>query len=355
MEFNKNKVHRVSLNKEYSLFGKTVFLKINNKDKFTSDINIETLSKIRQLSNLDKIKNILEYYQGISVLNISGSNNYNLIIGNKKSKEYANYLNVKILETLPMVTDYHFNIFPIRKKCYEGLIPVMLDGNVLATPIYNHSGVTGRTGIKKGYNFLTMKKQDRSRLQSCNKNYDLIEVDFKSCEPFFYLKSKGFEIKESDVYEWLTKKYNLKNIDRSKIKRGILSIIYGANSYVVSKVMQIDKQIINEIKNDLGIVNLENTLQEEYNKNGYILNYYQRPITSDSNLVNYWIQSSAVDFCSLAFKSFYEDYNLKPCFFVHDSMTFAIEKKRTKDIMKIQSIKENISGINIPVNFTVYS
>ena len=55
------------------------------------------------------------------------------------------------------------------------------------------------------------------------------------------------------------------------------------------------------------IDNLFEKLDKEYDSKNFILNYYGRPITSNNNLVNYWIQSSAVDFCSLAFYDFFKN------------------------------------------------
>ena len=83
------------------------------------------------------------------------------------------------------------------------------------------------------------------------------------------------------------------------------------------------------------------------------MNFYGRPITSDKNLVNYWIQSSAVDYCSLAFKKFIEDYDVKPCFLVHDSLTFAIAKDRKDELMNVKFLCDNYSGYKLPVEINV--
>ena len=343
-------IHRIKLNKEYSLTRKQDEVILCNEGL---TVSIDTLSRIRKLSNLDKIKNILEYYPGLSPLNITGSQEYSKILGKKKSNEYRNYIVKEINHTTPMITSYHTRIFPDRKKCYNNLAQVFLENNALELPIYDHSGVTGRTSIKKGFNFLTMKKSDRVKLTHPTKK--LVEVDFKSCEPFFFLKSQGVEIKSDDVYSWLMEKYNIHNVTRDKFKRGILSIIYGANTKTTSRIMQVPHKKVVSVKEDLGINDLEKKLRSEYDENGFILNYYGRPITSDSNLVNYWIQSSTVDFCSLAFKSFCDKNNLQPCFFVHDSMTFCVDSESITTITAMSEIKEYVSEISVPVKFTVFS
>jgi hypothetical protein len=146
-------------------------------------------------------------------------------------------------------------------------------------------------------------------------------------------------------------KYQVNNIVREKFKRGILSIIYGANTMTTSRIMQVPHKKVLSIKEDLGINDLESKLRKEYDENGFILNFYGRPITSDAN----WIQSSAVDFCSLAFKSFCDVNHLQACFFVHDSMTFCIDDKLVSEILKVKEIKEPLSEISVPVKFSVFS
>ena len=74
---------------------------------------------------------------------------------------------------------------------------------------------------------------------------------------------------------------------------------------------------------------------------------------SDNNLVNYYIQSSTVDFCSLAFNQFSKEHNIAPSYFIHDSMTFQCLKNDLSNILQIKSILESYSNIDIPVEFNV--
>tara|TARA_B100000287_G_C20623368_1_gene776787 strand:- start:575 stop:1645 length:1071 start_codon:yes stop_codon:yes gene_type:complete len=351
---NKTKIKSVYISNEYSLTKNNSIILIDSQSEI--NVNIKTLSSIRNLSNLESIKSILDYYPELKILNISGSFNYKELIGTKKSVEYSQYLKEKIKESLNLITSYHTEIFPDRKKCYNNLEPVKLNNKVLELPKYNHSGITGRTSIVKGFNFLTMKKDNRSLLKPTNDKYFLVEIDFKSCEPFFYLKSQNFDISNTnDVYSWIANKYKIKMQSRDKFKRGILSMLYGANEYTISKVMQVELRTVKKIKEELGINSLKERLEKEYNDNGFILNYYGRPITSDNNVVNYWIQSSAVDYCSLAFYHFFKSFNVKPSFFIHDSMTFQIKKEKYSSLKKIKELVEPRSNISIPVEFIVLS
>tara|TARA_B100001093_G_scaffold477191_1_gene504231 strand:- start:7798 stop:8868 length:1071 start_codon:yes stop_codon:yes gene_type:complete len=341
----------VILDRSWSLTGDQCKFKLSKSDLV---LNISTLSNIRILSDLDKIKSVSEYYYSMfSTLNFSGSIVYKEMLGRKKSLEYLEYLKSNIDSTNKMITSYHTDVFNIRKQCYKNLSKVELEGVELETPFYDHSGVTGRTSIKKGFNFLTLKKEKRSLIKPVNKNMCLVEVDFKSCEPFFYLKSIGLEISGNDVYTWLCNKYNISISNRDNIKRGILSMIYGANENTTARFMKVPVKKIKEIKNDLKLEELETNLRNEFDNNDFFLNYYGRPITSDNNVVNYYIQSSAVDFCSLAFDNFCKLNNLKPSYFIHDSMTFQCEKNKLDSIIKVKEIYEPYSKINIPVEFNV--
>ena len=157
-----NKIKTLILNKEYSLSGNSQYI-IFNKEADT-DIELKSLSSIRILSNLEPIKTIIDFYPSLNILNTSGSLDYKTLLGNKKSKEYGIYLKNKIKQSLGLLTSYHTEIFPIRKKCYQNLIQVKLEDEDLAVPVYNHEGVTGRTSITKGFNFLTMLKNKNQQL-----------------------------------------------------------------------------------------------------------------------------------------------------------------------------------------------
>jgi len=346
-------IKKIIISQNYSTTGKSFDIVLSDKGK---TINIDNLSAIKVLSNLEKIKSVKEYFcDFFKVLNYSGGKvDYRLILGKRKVNEYLNYLKSEIGKTIPIINDYHFSTFLDRVKCYKNLTPVVLKDKVLEIPVYNHSGITGRTTIKTGFNFLTLKKDKRKSLKT-KSGMTLVEVDFKSCEPFFYLNSQNIELEGDDVYNWIAKKYGIDINNRDYTKRGFLSMIYGANEKTVSRVMNISEKKVNLIKENLGLTKLKNTLEKQFAGSNHIFNYYGRPITSNNNLVNYWIQSSAVDFCSLAFDNFVKEFNLTKHFFIHDSMTFSVEDNRLDNILKVKSLTCPKSGISIPVEFNIIS
>ena len=93
-------------------------------------------------------------------------------------------------------------------------------------------------------------------------------------------------------------------------------------------------------------------LKEEFSKSGVIYNLYGRPIYSDKSILNKWIQSSAVDYCSLAFLNLIEENNLKPCFFVHDDMVVSCSEESYQRLIDIKYTSEHFSNINLPVEVT---
>ena len=231
----------------------------------------------------------------------------------------------------------------------------MLDGIVLDKPTYNHESVTGRTSITTGYNFLTMKKQDRQKLKSVNEDEILVEIDVKSCEPSFYLKALGRSLGTGDVYETIAHDVGIDINDRARFKRGILSVLYGASERTSKNILKCKQGTIKKIKEYFQIDEFKSNLEATFEANGMIYNYYGRPICYNHSLVNYWIQSSSVDYCSLGFFNLLNNFNVKPCFFVHDSITVAVKKDKLKEVQNIKSITDPYSKFDIPVEVLVLS
>lgn len=347
---------KLIINKNYSITNKNIILE-SRVNKI--NINIDFINEIFENINEDKIKSVIEYYSFLSILNIREDNNinYSLILGKKRSKEYLDYLKNKIEFFYSIFNEEYFlNIFNKRIKLFKNLSPdLKLNNEILLKPTYNHKSNTGRTSINSGFNYLTMKKELRYELKTNKKNEVLFEIDFKSCEPFFYLKSKNLLSKNileiKDVYNFISDSVNINLLDRDRFKRGILSIIYGATDETISSISGLKKDKVLEIKKFFDIENFKNQLENEFSKNNVINNFYGRPITKNSNLVNYWIQSSAVDYCGLSFEKFIESYKniITPCFFIHDSFVFSTDKENIEKFKNIEYLSDDISGISIPV------
>ena len=211
---------------------------------------------------------------------------------------------------------------------------------------YDHNTITGRLKVVKGTNFLTMKKEDRFKLEHEDINRKIFEIDFKSCEPNFYLKSQNIKYESDDVYSFLSNKFNITG-KRDDLKRGILAIMYGAGIDTVSKISKIKISQLKSIKSYMKIEEFKNKLDKELQENGYIRNFYGRPLLSKNNLLNHWVQSSTADYCIMSFNQLLNNNSIQAHGIIHDAV---IVSTSSDEIKNISSIKEAISNIKIPVD-----
>tara|TARA_Y100000593_G_C4298856_1_gene332226 strand:- start:472 stop:1500 length:1029 start_codon:yes stop_codon:yes gene_type:complete len=314
------------------------------KNKHNS-ISIKTINAIRQILQIERIKNIEEYFENI-VNSLHNKKVYwDEFLPEFRIREYNQYLKKEIKGSEDYLTEYFFNTFPKRLSLFRLMHPI--DSNSI--PIYKHSSITGRLSIEKGINYLVMKKETRKQLRSPLNNHTLFELDFKSCEPNIYAKYFNYiDNSSKDIYIYLAEKLDLQIKDRNQLKRVILSILYGANERSVSKISGISLSSIRKIKKILNIDMFEKSLADEYEKNGFIENLYGRPILSNANLVNYWIQSSAVDFCCLSFLKFFtENKDFKLHAVIHDAVIFSVPNHKIQDLKLINSLTDG--QLSIPV------
>ena len=355
--FSHKKIKSVVIEKEYT--AKSKILTVTLDEAGDVDVSIKFLNALRKISKLEKINTVREtYFNFANTLNIKSEDevSWGLIAGKNYVRSYLIDLRRQIEDSKKLVTSYYTDgVYQKRSEVYKRLEPVLLDGQVLDKPKYSHCSTTGRTSIVEGYNFLTMSKEKRRKLTHKDPNVVLVEIDFKSCEPNFYLKALGREVDGLDVYEDIARKINMEINDRARFKRGILSVMYGARDSTSKNILRCNFKDLEKIKKYFEIEKFKSSLVEGFEKDNVIYNYYGRPICYDSSLVNYWIQSSAVDYCSLAFSKLIKDMSLKPCFFVHDSVTIAVDKKRIEEIKSIEKVLDEYSGIEIPVEVSIVS
>ena len=351
--YKKKSIGTLQINSEFTRSGKNKIVKISNSDDVLS---IRNINKFRSLSNLETIKDYRGYFYNFSRdLNIINTDvRWDLLLGNSICDKYDKDLLNKIKFSIDKITSYHTNILNRRKILYENLNQILDElGNEIEVPEYLHDGVTGRTTIKKGFNFLTSKKEFRKKCKSKNKDNILVSIDFKACEPNLYLRSLAIEISDPDIYEFLSSKLNLDVKDRSTLKRGILSVLYGASDSTSSKLLGSKKQNLDKIKKFFKIKEVEEELKSQFQNTDTIYNLYGRPIHSDKSILNKWIQSSAVDFCSLAFLNFVEEFNLNVCYLVHDDMVIDISKEEYEKIKNITELYEPDAKLSLPVEITI--
>ena len=350
-------IREIKVNNEYSPTSQSRFVEYNNDSELKIDIDL--INNFRSISKLSRIPAYRDYFSEFCHdLNIGDSDNvrWDLVLDENSNKNYVKMLLNEIKLSLSHLTTYHFYVYPKRLKLYEKFENLIdKNGNEIKPPTYCHESSTGRTSIKDGFNFLICSKEDRKLIRAKDNEKVLIEIDFKACEPNLYLRSKGIKIDSPDVYSFLAKELNLIVKDRETLKRGILSVLYGANNSTSQKLLGGSYKDLEKIKDFFQIKEFEDELRNVFEEEGCIFNMYGRPVYSNKSLINKWIQSSAVDFCNLAFLEFVNKNKVKACFTVHDSITVSCLKEDAEKIMNHEYLSESISKIKLPVEITHYS
>lgn len=198
---------------------------------------------------------------------------------------------------------------------------------------------TGRLTVTKGPQILHLKTDYRNILTSRYKNGGIFYLDFKSLEPRVLLARKyPNETLPKDIYKHTLESLGLEGvIDRDHVKTALISTINGAGDREVAR--QLDGKIdypedfIRAIKEHFGIEELREHLVQEYTKNEgtRIYNEYGRPILCEGTapyiLLNYYVQSTAVDVALLGFSKIWSKLleanatqYCQPLFILHDAL-----------------------------------
>ena len=198
-----------------------------------------------------------------------------------------------------------------------------------------------------------MKKEKRRNLKY--KNYHMFEIDFNSCEPYFYLLSNEM-IKSNvvDVYKSIQSDLNIKTNDRKSLKTAIISVMYGAQYNTVKRLAKISKIEYKKLLDYLKIEEFSKKLNKQIDEKGYMLNYYDRPVLvgNPRSALNYWVQSSVADFCYLSFDKFISDYNLNFHAIIHDAILCSSTKENYDIIEENKYLTCPVSCFKIPVSFS---
>ncbi len=234
------------------------------------------------------------------------------------------------------------------------------DGTV---PPANYSGTETRTGRLKvidGPNILHLKKDYRNMIISSHREHGkIVYLDYSSLEPRILLCLSNPSLIGSlpqDIYSKMLDDLDLKDkIPRTVAKTAILSVLYGQKEEntikTLSNYIGSAEDFLNLVNEYFGIEKLKEKLAADLLKTGgrYILNYYGRPIfcedTKSYALLNYYVQSTAVDVAMLGFLNIVsrlKDYQLtdkiKPIFILHDGLFLDIHEDAYHVLPKIEKL-----------------
>ena len=306
----------------------------------------------RYISNLQSLANNFE--QHLSEFNLNYWNDvykrivYNLfdemqnaiidpVLYNKYRSE-ANASQMEILETFkPDVQGY------AEKAIYSGT-----------------ETKTGRLKVIDGPNILHLKKEYRDMIISAHGDKGkIVYLDYSSLEPRILLCVSNPSLIGSlpqDIYSKMLSDLNLsEKIPRTVAKTAILSALYGQKEEntikTLSNYIGSAEDFLNLVNDYFGIEKLKEKLAGDLLKTRgrYILNHYGRPIfcedTKPYALLNYYVQSTAVDVAMLGFLNIVsrlKEHNLldkiRPIFILHDALFLDIHEDAYHIIPKIEKL-----------------
>ena len=264
-------------------------------------------------------------------------------------------------EIRSMYNDYYDIILPKRISLFDRLTQFIFKDELHKSLTYAHDKtVTGRTIITSGLNLMTMKKDDRSFLETKYEKGSIVELDIKSLEPRLYLKLvKGIDV--VDAYTFLLTEVlekQIGDIERKKIKLAFISLLYGASERKIRSMTSLKSQDIRKIKKYLAVNEFKRKIEMEFEENGYFENAYGRKIFSINAPVNYYIQSTAADYACLLYEellSSIDDNRLDLIGAIHDAVLLDVAPERIDEIISITSAHESIINITAHLNIVRHS
>ena len=269
-------------------------------------------------------------------------------------------------------TEYYDKYFCQSTEILENLNPVKIDRTKLiqhmaeasgqqkallmsfqptqgyANPICysKHSSLTGRLTVKSGPQILLLKRDYRDIMVSrFGDQGSIVYIDYKSLEPRVLLvTNKLNDITPSmgnvplDLYEHMMNELCLPDsISRDIVKTAVISELYGATKESLCRRLKDEVKypmdFVEAVSEYFKIEEVREKLSAEYLENDreYITSFYGRPIycenTPPSTLLNYYVQSTAVDVALLGFQQM--KYKLAtsgaiekivPIFILHDAL-----------------------------------
>lgn len=203
------------------------------------------------------------------------------------------------------------------------------------------STISGRMIVKNGPNILTLPNRCRKIFNSkWTNNGKLLSVDFKNLEPRVVKKILGDNV-AYDIYNEILDQLEFKNeIDRSLIKKAVISVMYGKTSPIEGISTERSNIILEKTRDYFKLDSILEKASHIKNEE-YRTNYFGRPIhnkneESSHKIINNFVQSTAVD---IALSYFYEltesmkDLNVRPLFLIHDAIVFDVHNDDFKEFV----------------------
>lgn len=214
--------------------------------------------------------------------------------------------------------------------------------------------VTGRLTVKEGPQILVLPKKYRDIIKSRWRGGKIVQVDFVSLEPRVARLASG-RTAASDVYLQLSSEVFNSSLTREQCKLAVLCALYGVSKNRLSEILGTNHDaaaVIERIKDFFGVKELVDSIKPQLKNDSSFRNYFGRKIEPDrddpSALVNYYVQSSAVDTAILGFirlQKKIERNSLEciPLFVIHDALVLDVHPSAFTQLSDLV-----IAGIEIP-------
>lgn len=168
----------------------------------------------------------------------------------------------------------------------------------------------------------------------------LYSIDFKTLEPRVVRKINKKECSD-DIYQEILESLDF-DIDRSIIKRGIISILYGSTSQIKGLSRDRSSAVLDATKNYFDLDTLYHKAETIYSEK-FRVNYFGRPLwnieeQNKNKIINNYIQSTAVDIALSYFSSIVNEVKKESCipvFIIHDALVFDIKKSYEKIFLEL--------------------
>jgi len=238
------------------------------------------------------------------------------------------------------------------------------------SPIYSTVETrTGRLKVLDGPNILHLKKEYRAMIKSTFGDEGKIwYLDYASLEPRILLSlntttsligsvpQRSASNLPLDIYEKTLADLGLAGkVPRNVAKTAILSALYGQSEEntikQLSDYVEQPEDFVKSINDYFGIDALKQKLSEDLLKrNGkYITNYYGRPVVCDDTkpyaLLNYYVQSTAVDVALLGFFAILQRLDkhelldlVRPIYLLHDALILDVHNEVGHIIPKLEKL-----------------
>lgn len=259
--------------------------------------------------------------------------------------------------------------------------PIDLETGECEVSTYTKVGsVTGRLVCTSGANPLRLKRVFRDKiLKSKWEGGQVVSLDYAALEPRVLLWLNDQDYQAVDLYQDIADTWFADNgIQRDVIKTVVLSLLYGASTETIKSKLDIDADQVHElvrlIQDRFCLAKTKKQLINEAIENDRVMIYngFGKPIFLDaiddgniSNLlVNYFVQSTAVDVALLGFQRIFDRINssksisemIRPLGVLHDALLLDLHPCAVTILPKLLKLaSEPLPGVCFPVKATILS